>query len=225
MPNIRKEKNNIETFKREFLQTERTLKLLYKAWQELEDQIKVKDENGAYASSLETAYIGERLILQLRDLATYPNEIKREEYVANAIKETALVEVGFTKENWFHLSIPALLPRKEKGNPEYIRSLIYPAMSDFFKNKIVRKFQNCTLVYLHTYDKTRPRREWRDHDNIEINAVSDIVALYVMVDDNPHVCEHYYASKSGEKNRTEVFVLPKRDLEKFRVKEGLFDSY
>ena len=77
MPNIRKEKNDIETFKREFLQTERTLKLLYKAWQELEDQIKVKDENGAYASSLETAYIGERLILQLRDLATYPNEIKK----------------------------------------------------------------------------------------------------------------------------------------------------
>ena len=84
---------------------------------------------------METAYIGERSLLQLRDLATYPNEIKREEYVANASKETALVEVGFTKENWFRLSIPALLPRKEKGNPEYIRSLIYPAMSDFFKKK------------------------------------------------------------------------------------------
>ncbi len=183
------------------------------------------DENGTFESSLEIAYVGERLILQLRDLATCPNEIQREEIVANAIKETALVEVGFTKEGWFRLSIPALLPRKEKGNPEYIRSLIYPAMLDYFKDKTIQKFQNCTLVYLHTYNKTRPRREWRDHDNIEINAVSDIVALFVMVDDNPHVCEHYYASKSGEKNRTEVFVLPKQDLENFRVKEGLYDSY
>ena len=79
-------------------------------------------------------------------------------------------------------------------------------------------------VFAHLRQK-RPKREWRDHDNIEINAVSDIVALFVMVDDNPHVCEHYYASKSGEKNRTEVFVLSKRDLENFRVKEGLYDSY
>ena len=224
MPNIRKEKNNIETFKREFLQTKRTLKLLYKAWQELEDQIKVKDENGAYASSLETAYIGERLILQLRDLATYPNEIKREEYVANASKETALVEVGYTEEGWFRLSIPALLPRKEKGNPEYVRSLIYPAMSNFFTGKQVEKFKDCTLVYLHTYDVNRPKREWRDHDNVEVNAVTDIVALFVMLDDSPHICEHYYASKSGTENRTEVFVLPKRDLEKFRTQKGLYDS-
>ena len=85
-------------------------------------------------------------------------------------------------------------------------------MSDFFKNKIVRKFQNCTLVYLHTYDKTRPRREWRDHDNIEINMVSDIIALYVMPDDGPEVCSHYYCSAAGTKERTEVYVVPKNEF-------------
>lgn len=97
-------------------------------------------------------------------------------------------------------------------------------MSNFFTGKQVEKFKDCMLVYLHTYDVNRPKREWRDHDNVEVNAVTDIVALFVMLDDSPHICEHYYASKSGTENRTEVFVLPKRDLEKFRKQKGLYDS-
>ncbi len=223
--NKNKEQGIIELFKKEFLRTQGTLEKLNELWGDMKETMDENDESGTYEISLETARIGERLALKLRDLATCPNAIQREEAVANFIKETALVEVGFTKEGWFRLSIPALLPRKEKGNPEYIRSLIYPAMSDFFKGKIIQQFRDCTLIYLHIYDENRPKREWRDHDNIEINAVTDIVALFVMVDDNPHICEHYYASKSGKKNRTEVFVLPKRDLEKFRRIHGLYDTH
>ena len=214
----------MNNFKKEFTKAKRTLGQFYRAWNKLESCIEYNDENGAYDCSLETERIAERLIFQLRNLATYSGDKEVCEAVVKNIKETALVEVGYTKEGWFRLSIPALLPRKEKGNPEYVRSLIYPAMSDFFTGKQVEKFKDCTLVYLHTYDVNRPKREWRDHDNVEVNAVTDIVALFVMLDDSPHICEHYYASKSGTENRTEVFVLPKRDLEKFRKQKGLYDS-
>lgn len=211
-------------FKKEFTKAKRTLGQFYRAWNKLESCIEYNDENGAYDCSLETERIAERLIFQLRNLATYSGDKEVCEAVVKNIQETVLVEVGYTKEGWFRLSIPALLPRKEKGNPEYVRSLIYPAMSNFFTGKQVAKFKDCTLVYLHTYDVNRPKREWRDHDNVEVNAVTDIVALFVMLDDSPHICEHYYASKSGTENRTEVFVLPKRDLEKFRTQKGLYDS-
>ena len=214
----------MDNFKKEFAKAKRMLGQFYRAWNKLESCIEYNDENGAYDCSLETERIAERLIFQLRNLATYSGEKETCEAVVRNIQETALVEVGYTEEGWFRLSIPALLPRKEKGNPEYVRSLIYPAMSDFFTGKQVEKFKDCTLVYLHTYDVNRPKREWRDHDNVEVNAVTDIVALFVMLDDSPHICEHYYASKSGMENRTEVFVLPKRDLEKFRTQKGLYDS-
>ncbi len=211
-------------FNKDFIQAKRTLGQFYRAWNKLESCVEYNDEKGAYDCSLETERIAEKLIFQLRNLATYAGDKEVCEAIVKNIQETALVEVGYTKEGWFRLSIPALLPRKEKGNPEYVRSLIYPAMSDFFTGKQVKKFKDCTLVYLHTYDVNRPKREWRDHDNVEINAVTDIVALFVMLDDSPHICEHYYASKSGTENRTEVFVLPKRDLEKFRTQKGLYDS-
>lgn len=53
----------------------------------------------------------------------------------------------------------------------------------------------------------------RDHDNIEINMVSDIVAMYVMPDDGPQVCSHYYCSAGGTTERTEVYVVPKQEFQ------------
>lgn len=55
----------------------------------------------------------------------------------------------------------------------------------------------------------------RDHDNIEVNIVADIVALYTLPDDKPDVCNHYYCSAAAEKERTEVYVVPKADFQKW----------
>ena len=55
----------------------------------------------------------------------------------------------------------------------------------------------------------------RDHDNIEINQVTDIVAFFTMVDDNPACCEHFYMSAKGKGNRTEVYVIPRNEFEEF----------
>ena len=114
----------MNNFKKEFTKAKRTLGQFYRAWNKLEGCIEYNDENGAYDCSLETERIAERLIFQLRNLATYSGEKETCEAVVRNIQETVLVEVGYTEEGWFRLSIPALLPRKEKGNPEYVRSLI-----------------------------------------------------------------------------------------------------
>ena len=60
----------------------------------------------------------------------------------------------------------------------------------------------------------------RDHDNIEVNMVSDIVAMYVLADDCPSVCSHYYCSAAGEEDRTTVYVVPKQDFPKWLQEEN-----
>ena len=77
------------------------------------------------------------------------------------------------------------------------------------------RFTDCVLIYRHVYNANRPERLRRDHDNIEINIVSDIVALYVMPDDGPSISEHYYCSVAGTADRTEVYVVPQSEFEDF----------
>ena len=59
------------------------------------------------------------------------------------------------------------------------------------------------------------------------NAVADIVTLYVLIDDAPAYCSHFYCSGVGDEERTEVYVIPRSEfakwleVEKTMPKEGV----
>ena len=206
-----------------FLDTMDKIGRLEKRLQEQLGSIRQFYENGkiheACLYSLNLEETAERLVLLTRALPAYTGVPNAKLEVERRIKDCIPVEIGFTAEDWFCLRIPALLPKKSVGSADYIRSFLYPAMRIFFEKQPPVRYQDCILIYRHVYDKTRPERKRRDHDNIEINMVSDIVALYVMPDDGPAVCSHYYCSAEGSEDRTEVYVVPKWDFPIWLVKE------
>lgn len=174
----------------------------------------------AYEQALRLEETAERLILLTRVLPAYTGSNVAGMEVENIIKLCIPVDMGFTTEGWFRLCIPALLPKKGSGSADYIRSFLYPAMQEYFQRKEPVRFTDCVLVYRHVYSRDRPERRMRDHDNIETNMVSDIVAMYVMPDDAPSVCSHYECSVVGEDDRTEVYVVPRTDFSQWLSQEN-----
>lgn len=166
-----------------------------------------------YDKALELEETIEQAALLSRALPAYTGTPFAEREVEDCIRSVVPVNIGFTDNGWFTVQIPLLLPKKNRGSAEYIRAILYPAMRDFFMSKTPVRFSDCVLIYRHVYRRDRPERQMRDHDNIEINMVSDIVAMYVMPDDCPRVCTHYYCSASGSTERTEVYVVPKQDFQ------------
>lgn len=170
------------------------------------------DMKRAYEQAIRLEETSERLTLLARALPAYTGCPQANMEVENVIRLCIPVEIGFTEQGWFSMRIPALLPKKESGSVEYIRSIVYLAMRDFFWSKEQVRYQDCVLAYRHVYDKDRPDRRRRDHDNIETNMVSDVIAMYTMPDDGPAVCSHYACSASGTEERTEVYVVPKDEF-------------
>lgn len=152
----------------------------------------------------------ERLTLLTRALPCYTGARSAPEDVLQIIKDVIPVKIGFTEEGWFCIQIPRLLPKKESGSVNYLRGFLLPAMEEFFRDKPLIRYPKCVLIYRHVYSKDYPERQYRDHDNIEVNLVSDTVALYTMPDDNPLVCNHFYCSATGDFERTEVYVVPQK---------------
>lgn len=154
----------------------------------------------------------ERATLLGRALPAYTGYPNAKWEVERIVQKVHPVEIGFTKNGWFTLRLPMLLPKKETGSTEFIRGFLYPAMQEFFNKNPPVRYTDCVLIFRHVYARDRPERRWRDHDNIEVNIVTDIVALYTLPDDNPTVCTHYYCSAAGNQERTEVYVVPKEDF-------------
>lgn len=175
-------------------------------------------ENGntrsAFSKALKLEETAEQLVLLTRTLPAHTGSSRARQEVEKIMCEQIPVQIGFTAEGWFSLRIPALLPKKESGSANYIRSFLYPAMQQFFHDRPHPpvRYQDCVLIFRHVYEEGRPERQRRDHDNIEVNMVTDVVALYVMPDDGPEICAHYYCSAAGLENRTEVYVVPKKDF-------------
>lgn len=180
-----------------------------------------RDMKQAYDQAIRLEETSERLVLLTRVLPAYTGCPYADIEVENLIRLCIPVDIGFTKEGWFSVRIPALLPKKESGSADYIRSFLYPAMREFFEKQPPIRYRDCVLIYRHVYSRDRPERQKRDHDNIETNMVSDIVALYVMPDDGPDICSHYSCSAVGMEDRTEVYVIPKEEFPVWLMEEQM----
>lgn len=165
-----------------------------------------------YSETLRFQTTMERTALLARNLPYFVWRKQARIDVIKNVLECVPHEIGFTKEGWFSLRLPMLLPKKNSGSVDYIREVTYPIMYNFFKDKDRVRFKDCVIIYRHVYGKEYPSMRMRDHDNIEVNQVTDIIALYLMPDDNPNVCNHYYMSARGSENRTEIYVVPKTDF-------------
>lgn len=200
------------TFKSQFERLRNKEKTLRARVAAMEYYLDEEDRESYFQQALLIEECAEQLTLAARTLPSYIGHPDAEAQVEAILKQEIPVEIGYTKEGWFSVRIPMLLPKKSKGSTDYIRSFLYPAMLDFFIEKPPVRYREAVLIYRHVYDRRRPERQMRDHDNIEINMVSDIVAMYVMPDDGPAVCAHYYCSAAAEQERTEVYVVPKGDF-------------
>ena len=208
-----------ESFARTLAKFENQLRKLDMAAKNTRYMFEIGNMELAYEVALRLADVSERITLLARALPAYTGNPLAAQDVENLIRQHISVEIGFTMEGWFCVRIPLLLPKKEAGSANYIRSFLYPAIREFFADKPRVRYSDCVLIYRHVYDQKRPERQRRDHDNIEINMVSDIIALYVMDDDAPSLCRHYYCSAAGSEERTEVYVVPTCDFPNWLITE------
>lgn len=175
----------------------------------------------------------ERLVLLTRALPCYTGRPSAKEDVREVMREAIPVKIGFTAQGWFSLRFPPLLPQKARGSVDYLRDYLYPAMQDFFRDKVSVQYPSCVLIFRHVYSRDRPERRRRNYSSTEANLVTDIVAFYVMPGDNPGVCDHCHCCAEAEDDRTEIYVVPRGEfphwleLEGFMPDEGveLNDNY
>jgi len=168
----------------------------------------------AYEFVREGVRESERLTLHYRNTPGLTGRPMADLHVKEIIQEEIPVEMGYTDKGWFFLKIPALLPYrdKDKRSNDYIRGFLYPAMNNFFKDNMGDRFEHCVIIYRHVYDESICEQDYRDHNNTEVNIVTDALAIFVMVDDSATRCETYQLSAPGKETCTEVYVVDVHDF-------------
>lgn len=180
--------------------------------------------NDCFSKAMKTASAAEKLAVAARQLPYLSGRVKASMAADMIVADVIDAEIGYTEERWFCIRLPMLLPKKEKATREYLNGLIYPVLQNYFGCGMFQspKFDKCVLIYRHVYAYDRPERLYRDHDNIEVNQITDALAMYVMRDDGPSLCSHYHCMARALEDRTEVYVIPQKDFVKWLSMEPTF---
>ena len=203
------------TLEKTIRQTEKLLKILQAVQTDYAD----KRMETAMEKAVSAAKQAEEVALLTRALPAHTGHPRAKDLTRDAIAEAIPIEIGFTDQGWLCIRMPILLPRKEKSSRSYIRDFLYPVLERFAAGREFR-YRNCVLIFRHVYDQNRPEREYRDHDNIELNTVVDAIAMFFLVDDTPLECRHYYCSAPGSTERTEVYIVPRNEFEDWLALEN-----
>lgn len=201
-------------FSRDVGKAEKLISSADKILTELRKSIDDGDKEKALEIAMKYELLSEKIVNNARliPIATGVPFIE-EEINENIINSNDVVIKYLNNNDWFYVKIPSLLPKKEKGNPSYIRATLQVAMKKFFKENPKHRLENdSVIIFKHNYSKSRPEREYRDHDNIELNSIVDLISLYTLVDDTPFRLRHYYCSYVEDEDSTEVYVVPNKDF-------------
>ena len=182
----------------------------------IDEHLEKNDKEALMKEVFKYERISEKIVNNARIMPIASGIPKIKDTLSEIIIEENDVKIRYTDDEWFYIKLPSLLPKKEKGDASYIRATLNSAMEKFFRSNERKKFmEQCVFIVKHNYSIERSEREYRDHDNIELNVIMDLVALYVLVDDSPMKCKHYYCSAVDITDSTEVFIVPSKDFIKW----------
>lgn len=105
---------------------------------------------------------------------------------------------------------PALpLKKRYRSNCSYIAEPLMHILEQYNREHKIHRHQNAIVTIRHNYPSDLPTRYIRDHDNIEVKKVLDVVSLFFLLEDNMAHCDLYYTAKPSDSYSTEIFIAPK----------------
>lgn len=115
------------------------------------------------------------------------------------------------REGMYELTLPGLMPkRRSTRGIEYLIDPLMAALERFAREHGVVRFPHYTVCFVMVYDRTLPERRIRDYDNLELKAVLDAAACFLMESDSGLLCDAYHSTELGETDCTRMFIVDSR---------------
>ena len=169
--------------------------------------------NGYRASLQDASQMAEKLVCGIRDMRVETCFLPRAEVFREAAQVQGIVVEA--AEDWHRIILPGLLPKRKSGSCAFITAPLTAALTEFTKARPVQRMRQAVVCFRHLYSSELPERLVRDHDNIEVKQVLDVIADQFLVDDNGLLCTNLYTSAVSDNEGTEIYVMPPECLGKW----------
>ena len=155
----------------------------------------------------------ERLAINARNFPALYGSRDAKDILEAALNDAHEITIDVTSEGWVHIQMPSLIPGKPTSyKKRFLYSPLLHAMKRFLEDGERPHFMESVIAIRHVYDRHKSLGLVRDQDNVDVKTVVDAIKVTMLPDDNGLCCSHFYDAKLGEKNMTDIYVLPRSDF-------------
>ena len=138
----------------------------------------------------------------------------------------ALPGVNIREENGcIIITAVAMLPFPLKGSVYYLHEKLDMALEQFYEeHNPPRPYftERCAVVFLHHYgSKGEDLRHLRDYDNVERRCITNVLAAHLLWGDSPKCMIGMDVLAPGERNYTEIRVMPLPQFRSFVASDDI----
>lgn len=147
--------------------------------------------------------------------------------IKRTIVEKANIQFEYLNYDVLHIILPDLLPirprydsgkkiLKQTVNYDYLRSTYLEAFSQEFKNGKyrIKDGRRAVIAFINYYEEDSLIK---DHDNLDVKIITDILAEFVLFDDDPLSLSHYMDFDYADFMHTEVYLVPEDVFPNFLI--------
>ena len=193
----------------------------------MEQAVEDQHDDKLYEQLSEAAGHVERLISDLRgSMISFYDDLQLIGALAPHQSYPLAQEVEIAMEDGaICIKMPAILPFPSDGAVYYIHELLDKALDAYIREKdLPRPFytERAAVVFLHHYGNGyRNIRHLRDYDNVEHRCITNVLASHLLWGDSPKCIISMDVLAPGERNYTEVRIMPIPVFREFVMSEKL----
>ncbi len=127
-----------------------------------------------------------------------------------------ILGVEMLEQGVLHLSMDMLLPHSKKG---IHYGYIFDAVLEALNNSGIDcgEYNDFVMYFQSVYSFELPDWKMRDFDNMEYSPVINAISSFCLKDDSPLYMKFYSSYCRGDKNATDVYVIPRSYFPEFWV--------
>ena len=164
--------------------------------------------NNIHSFSYQAALRAESITQSLRHLVYDAANDTKKDYLVDAAQ---IQGISVCENNGIvKIQLPCLIPKRSKRGSAFIADPLSTVLRKFVHDHqpSCLPFLHCVISITHVYDKTLPiKGRVRDHDNIELKGIMDVINMYLLTDDVGTLCDIYSTSKTGSADMTRITIM------------------
>ncbi len=120
------------------------------------------------------------------------------------------VKISMPKEDVILIKLNELLPRRQQNgkifeNLDYLRCIYLESFKKFFSDKHIIYRERVVILFKNFFPE---ESSMIDDDNFDTKIITDMIAEYVLIDDNPKRCMKIFDYGISNDKHTEIIIFP-----------------